>query len=147
MLTNTNRKDNTCITLQLHCLWRWMASDLMALGLVSLICTGTSIFGGLVSTPPLPLPSQNSGDPLHITIWLTLSNVPAVQASFTSDTDGEPRGAAAWPRRKVCISQSRRKGPGPGLGPGPGPAISRHLTGSLNSTSWILLASWQSPSF
>lgn len=45
--------------------------------------------------PTNPLPSQNSGDPLYITIWLTLSNVPAVQASFTSDTDGEPRGTAA----------------------------------------------------
>lgn len=43
-----------------------------------------SMFGRLALTP-----LRNSGDLLHKTIWLTLSNVPGVQASFTSERDRE----------------------------------------------------------
>lgn len=53
----------------------------------------TWVFG--INAPPSRPPPRTAVTPLHITIWLTLSNAPTVQASFTSDTNPEPGGAAS----------------------------------------------------
>lgn len=114
----------------LHCLWRQMASDLMALGVVSLICTGTSLFGGLVSTPPSrPFPKRR---------W------PLAHNHMVNTEQCPRRSSIIYLRhrrrasRRHCMtteegfrSQSRRKGRGPGR------AISGQVAGSVNGTSWF----------
>lgn len=127
MLTNTAE---TIIpaSRRLRCLWKQMASHLVALGMLSLICTGLYIWVFGIN-PPIPSPSQNSGDPLAHNHMVNTEQCP--HRSSIIYLRHKPRASRRcfMTTEEGFSSQSRR------TRSGPGPAASRQVTGSFNSLS------------